>query len=79
VEKTLYIDESFLKEEIAKNPLKWLSIIPIMQRHISLIHGKSRDEGKKRGCCPGWGEEIVKTLAQQGTPGGAGPNDPRLP
>jgi stage II sporulation protein P len=63
VEKTLFIDESFLKEEFAKKPIE----VAIYHTHNAEtyipLHGKSRDEGKNGGITV-VGEEIVKTLAQ---------------
>lgn len=65
VEKTLYIDESFLEEEMAKKPIE----VAIYHTHNAEtyipLQGKSKDEGRNGGISL-VGEEIVKTLSQQG-------------
>lgn len=65
VEKTLFIDESFLEKEMAKKPIE----VAIYHTHNAEtyipLQGKSKDEGKNGGIALA-GEEIVKTLSQHG-------------
>ncbi|MGB4504903.1 MAG: stage II sporulation protein P [Syntrophaceticus sp.] len=65
VEKTLYIDDSFLEKELAKKPIE----VAVYHTHNAETYipfqGKSRDEGKNGGITL-VGEEIVKTLSQHG-------------